>query len=143
MSKLYNKYKELKQNSNSFEKKLYAFKSGVFFLFIDSDAKLVSSLLNLKLGKLNDEIVKCGFPVSSLEKYIRLLKCNGYEVEIIDINNNHSYSPNSYLRNNAIQNIVEDILRKDIDSLSISEAYDFLYYIQKELNFIMRGKKFE
>lgn len=140
MSKLYNKYKELKQNSNHCKNKLYAFKSGIFFLFIDSDARIASSLLNLKLGKLNDEIVKCGFPLSSLEKYTNLLKFSGYELEIIDTNDNQSYSSSNYLRNNAIQNLIKNIVKKEIDSLSISEAYDFLYYIQKELNFIMRGK---
>lgn len=140
MSKLYTKYKELKHFSNPTEKKLFLFKSGIFFLFIDEDAKIASSLLNLKLGKLNEEIVKCGFPTSSLEKYTNLLKYSGYKLEIVDINDNQICSSNDYLHNVAIQNIIENILKIDIDSLSISEAYDFLYHIQKDLNFIIRSK---
>lgn len=140
MSKLFLKYKELKQFSNSVEKKLFLFKSGIFFLFIDEDARIASSLLNLKLGKLNEKIVKCGFPISSLEKYSNLLKYNGYTLEIVNMNDNQTYSANDYLNNVAIQKIINDILNLDIDSLSISQTYDFLYNIQKDLNFIIRSK---
>lgn len=140
MSKLYRKYKELRQFSKENDKKLFAFKSGIFFLFIDDDAKIASYLLNLKLGKLNDEIVKCGFPVSSLEKYSNLLKCSGYILEIVDVNDNQVSSSKDYLNNVNIQKIIEDILNIDIDSLSISNAYDFLYNLQKDLKLIMRSK---
>lgn len=74
MSKLYSKYKVLKQNSKDSSNKLYLFKSGIFLLFLDDDAKIASSLLSLKLGKLNDDILKCGFPTTSLQKYSNLLK---------------------------------------------------------------------
>ncbi len=36
--------------------------------------------------------------------------------------------------------MVEEILKLNIDSLSISEAYDFLYHMQKELKLMERGK---
>ena len=88
MSKLYNLYKEKKNNDNS---KYYLFKSGMFYIFIDKDAKYVSGLTMLKLSKLNDNIVKCGFPYNSLDKYMSLFNKFGIDVEIvsnnIDINN--------------------------------------------------------
>lgn len=140
MSKLYLKYKELKESSNSSENKLLLFKSGIFFIFIDEDAKLASSLLNLKLGKLNEKIVKCGFPISSLEKYNNLLKYSGYTLEIVNVNDNHTCSSTDYLSNASLRKIIDDIINLDIDSLSISQAYDFLYNIQKNLNFIVRSK---
>ena len=49
MSKLYKKYNELKSTNNN---QLYLFKSGMFLIFLDNDAKLVSKELNLKLTKL-------------------------------------------------------------------------------------------
>ncbi len=58
MSKFYDKYKELKQNSPN---TLFLFKAGIFLLFIAEDAKIASSLLSLKLGNLNSEVVKCRF----------------------------------------------------------------------------------
>ena len=61
MSKLYDKYKDLKQSSENSFKKLYLFKSGIFFIFLDDDAKIASSLLSLKLGMLNDTVCKCRF----------------------------------------------------------------------------------
>lgn len=59
MSKLYEKYKSLKSENND---KLYLFKSGIFYIFLDEDAKKMSNFLNLKLTNLNESICKCRFP---------------------------------------------------------------------------------
>ena len=83
MSKLYNLYKEKKNNDN---RKYYLFKSGMFYIFIDEDAKDVSDLTMLKLSKLNDNIVKCGFPCNSLDKYMVLFNKLGIDVEIVNDN---------------------------------------------------------
>ena len=53
MSKLYNKYLSLKQLDAS---KFYLFKSGIFYIFLDDDAKIVSEKLGLKLTYLNENI---------------------------------------------------------------------------------------
>ena len=68
MSKLYEAYKYCKKN-NKEENTLFLFKVGVFYLFIDKDAVIASNILKLKLTKLNDTILKCGFPIASLNKY--------------------------------------------------------------------------
>lgn len=60
MSKIYDKYLKLKSSNDYQENTVYLFKSGIFFIFIEEDAKTMSQLLNLKLGKLNENIVKCG-----------------------------------------------------------------------------------
>lgn len=60
MSKLYEKYSQLKRLDSS---KYYLFQSGIFYIFIDQDAIFMSSALNLKLTHLNNEILKCGFSV--------------------------------------------------------------------------------
>ena len=71
MSKLYKNYILLKlQNSEKF----YLFKCGLFYIFIDSDAEIMSKVLKLKLTNLNSLIKKCGFPVNSCNKYFNILK---------------------------------------------------------------------
>ena len=70
MSKLYDKYKTLKSSNDI----VYIFKVGIFYLFIDEDAIEMSNELGLKCTHLNNEILKCGFPLDSLDKYIKILE---------------------------------------------------------------------
>lgn len=59
------------------------------------------------------------------------------------MNEDKNYSSSDYIHNIALKNLLEEIIKINVDSLSISEAYDYLYRIQKDLNNIMRGKKIE
>ena len=93
MSKLYLEYlKRKKEDSN----KYYLFKSGMFYIFIDEDAKKVSKITPLNITNLNNDIVKCGFPSNSLEKYLEVFKNLGLNIEIVNeltkeqVENNHS-----------------------------------------------------
>ena len=141
MSKIYDKYKILKTSNNYNSNTLYLFKAGLFFTFIDEDAKIVSNLLNLKLGNLNDTIVKCGFPCNSLQKYLTLLKNTPYNVEIVSLDNQESpMTSNNYLTNSQLKIIADEILNLKIDDLSISQAYDFLYKVQQKLSDVTREK---
>lgn len=133
MSKIYNKYIALKSNPNYKENTLYLFKSGLFFIFIDKDAQIISPYLNLKLSQLNDTIVKCGFPINSLQKYLNLLKSTPYHIEIVSLENDKPITTNHYMCTENIKIIIDEILQTNIDSLSISQAYDFLSDIQKKL----------
>lgn len=135
MSKIYDKYKNLKTSNNYSSNTLYLFKAGLFFIFIDEDAKIVSNLLNLKLGNLNETIVKCGFPSNSLQKYLTLLKNTPYNVEIVSSDSLESpINSSNYLTNKQIEVIANEIINLKIDDLSISQAYDFLYRVQQELS---------
>lgn len=138
MSKIYNKYLELKSQNK--ENTLFLFKYGIFFIFIDNDAKIVSSLLNLKLGKLNENIVKCGFPITSLEKYSNLLNDFNFSVEIVSSNDEKTLSSSNFLYYEKTQKVVDELVEINIDSLSISQAYELLYKLQKEL--ILMRKEF-
>ena len=69
MSKLYSKYLELKSID---ENKMYLFESGKFYVFIDEDAKNINKITTLKLTNLTNDIVKCGFPSNSLNKYYKM-----------------------------------------------------------------------
>ena len=133
MGKLYKKYISLKiENPN----KIYLFKVGIFYIFLDDDARLMSSVLKLKLTKLNSVIYKCGFPVNSSEKYINLLKKYNYDICIV--NENDIYDTiNSYKNNNELKKIALKIVSVDINSLSISDAFELLSELQKSFNILL------
>ena len=138
MSKLYEKYKTLKQEKSN--QILYLFRYGIFFIFLEDDARLVSQALGLKLGKLNDTVVKCGFPINSLDKYSALLKNLGYAIEIIDTNTTSSLSSINYLQNEQLEKLMQDITHIDINTLSVREAYELLHKIQEQFStFIENG----
>ena len=120
MSRLYEKYKSLKLENSS---KLYLFKSGIFYIFLDEDAIRMSKLLNLKLTNLNETIVKCGFPVKNADKYIHLIKLNNYEIDIIDSSNPSAYSNFNYVLNEQIKQFIMDLSEIDYYQLSVSEAF--------------------
>ncbi len=144
MSKLYQKYLDLKSNLDYEPNTLFLFKSGLFFIFLDDDAKLVSSLLNLKLCPLNDTIMKCGFPATSLQKYLNLLKNTPYHVQLVTLATSQPINSYTYLYQQEIQAILNEIIQVDIEHLSISEIYDFLSHIQQRLSLVNKefdGKK--
>lgn len=133
MSKLYKKYISLKiENPN----KIYLFKVGIFYIFLDDDARLMSSVLKLKLTKLNSVIYKCGFPVNSSEKYFNLLKKYNYDICIIDEYEIYS-TIDTYKSNQEIKKIALKIVSIDINALSISDAFELLSELQKSFNILL------
>ena len=133
MGKLYKKYISLKiENPN----KIYLFKVGIFYIFLDDDARLMSSVLKLKLTKFNSVIYKCGFPVNSSEKYFNLLKKYNYDICIIDEYEIYS-TIDTYKSNQEIKKIALKIVSIDINSLSISDAFELLSELQKSFNILL------
>ncbi len=120
MSKLYEKYKTLKSENAS---KLYLFRSGIFYIFLDEDAIKMSKLLNLKLTKLNETVSKCGFPVKNIDKYLNLIKINNYEIDIIDSINAPSCSSQDYLFYDNAKQFIKELSNIDYYNLSVSEAF--------------------
>lgn len=125
MSKLYDIYKKLK-NENS--ETLYLFKSGVFYICLDDDAKVLSKIYNLKLTNLNVDIVKCGFPCSSFDKYYKLFVNDDINFKIVE--NNAIFDSSDYLLNKSILSLLDKISKVNIDNLSVSEAYQFIEELQ-------------
>lgn len=123
MSKLFEIYKNLKQNDNE---TLYLFKSGIFYIFLDNDAKIINKAFGLKLTNLNDKTVKCGFPSNSLKKYLKLLSMTKYKIKIIDTTNTTSYTISDYDLNNGIKELLLKISNINTENISISEAYSLL-----------------
>lgn len=130
MGKLFNTYKNLKMKNSE---KIYLFQSGIFYIFLDDDAKLMSSILNLKLTNLSPEVVKCGFPVNSINKYINIFNNLNYNIEIVQNSNAPSViTPNNYIANQNILKFIEFVSSISPDTLSISEAYDLLNQLKQD-----------
>lgn len=140
MSKLYNTYMSLKTNEKDTGNTLYLFKSGIFFICIDEDAKIASQILNLKLTNLNQDIVKCVFPIKSLEKYSNLLNLSNYRFKIIDTTKNELCTVNNYSENTTIHKLLLDISNIDTNTISIKEAYSFIDKIKYEALSIIGGE---
>ena len=116
MSKLYLEYKRKKDENKD---KYYLFKSGLFYIFIDEDAKKINKITPLNITNLNNDIVKCGFPSNSLDKYLDIFKNLGLDVEIvnrIDENENKDISTK----------IIKKIKNLNIDALTPVKALNIL-----------------
>ena len=135
MSKLYSKYLSLKKETNS--SKIYLFKSGIFYLFIDEDAKMMSPLLQLKLTNLNPTVLKCGFPVNSLEKYMPLLEQTGKTIEIIDLEKNISSSPKKFIITKDVKDFITYLSSQNSNNLSVKEAYQFIDDVVVKSKFLL------
>lgn len=124
MSKLYNKYKKLKE----VEDITYIFKIGVFYIFIAEDAIKMSEELDLKCTYFNNDIYKCGFPISALDKYIDILKRKKIKYKIIDkevVNEEENY-----IKDVRLKNILDKIKKEDINKINGLKALEILYELR-------------
>ena len=134
MSKLYSIYlDEKKENADN----ILLFRSGVFYIALDSDAIFLSNTFNLKLTNLNDSIQKCGFPCNSIDKYMALFKNNNLNIKIIDLHQNTSFKLNEYKQDKNSTEIFDLIKKVDINSLSVSEAYQFIETLKEKVDRIL------
>lgn len=120
MSKLYNRYKTLKNKEDI----VYIFKVGMFYVILDDDAKILSKLLNLKLIPLNSEVNKCGFPINSLKKYEKILKDNKIKYKIIE----------DYEENKDLNQFLNKIKKYDIDNMTGIKALELIYALKEIIN---------
>ena len=103
--------------------KYYLFKSGIFYIFIDEDAKSISKITHLKLTNLNKDILKCGFPKNSLDKYMVIFNNLGLDIVIINdlcISTDKSVS----------DKIVNEIKNIDIENITPVRALYLLDYLK-------------
>lgn len=130
-SKLYQKYISLKIEDDT---AFYLFKSGIFYIFISDDARVIAPLLNLKLTDLNSSIKKCGFPANSFEKYHKKIKELNLNVKVINLTDmTLSTHLDEYLNAQQVFEIINNFLEINIDELSISQAFDVLENLQRNL----------
>ena len=81
MSQIYEKYVALKGKDKN---KMYLFRSGNFYIFLGEDADKINEYVVLKKTQFCKETMKCGFPVSSLEAYLRVFNNHALKVEVIE-----------------------------------------------------------
>ena len=128
MSKLEAKYKELKAKDTE---KVYILRSGIFYTMLNEDAILVNEKLGLKITDLSSNIIKCGFPISQIEKYKSLLDEKNITYEVID--NLPNSSVESYLNGIEVKKVLKQIESLDMNDISYHQAYDILLDIQNKL----------
>ena len=139
MSKLFDRYTELKRNNPN---KYYLFKSGIFYIFIDQDAIHMSPILNLKLTHLNEKILKCGFPINNIDKYSSIFKTLQLDIDIVESNPSQNSQPikcNEFILNIDTKKFLQDISSINPYSLSIAEAFQYLEDIQKKANILLKN----
>ena len=81
MSKIYEKYLKLKENDNN---ALYLFRCGNFYIFIADDCDTINEYVVLKKVLFTKDIYKCGFPINSLNDYMRVFNNHKLNVQVID-----------------------------------------------------------
>lgn len=118
MSKLSDKYKKKKEEDSE---KVYIFKSGIFYIALNEDAKILHEKLGLSITDFGLEFIKCGFPTNSLEKYENLLKENKINYEVVE-----------NIKEETID-ILKDIKKLDLNNITPIEAYQKLLYYQNML----------
>lgn len=130
MSKLYEEYLKLKKDNNNV---IYLFKSGIFYIALENDARTLNEKLGFKLTNLNENVVKCGFPQQKLDTYINIIKNLEFNVEIIDSKYEKIGNYSDYLNNNKLKDVITQILNTDMDNISFRDSFYFLEKIKKEI----------
>lgn len=124
-----NQYNELKKEDASC---IYLFRVGIFYNFLNADAKIINEKLGLKITDLGPNIFKCGFPVSQLDKYIILLNKMKIKYKIID-NLPNSTNINEYIKNVEIKKILNKIADLDMNNTTFQQSFNILLDIQNKL----------
>ena len=129
MSKILKKYKELKEKDAS---PIYIFRIGIFYNILNEDAKILNEKLGLKLTSLSPEIIKCGFPISSLEKYTK--KLNNLQLKYMVIDDlPKDTNIVDYSNNIEIKKILKKIIEIDMNNTTFQQSFNILLDIQKKL----------
>ena len=119
MSKIYNEYLRLKEIDSN---KLYLFKSGNFYIFVGEDCDFINNYIVLKKTKFSNETEKCGFPINSLEQYLRVFSNHKFYIEIIE---------NIPIKNDKNENVTDIINKIDINNITPVEALIILNRIKE------------
>lgn len=138
MSKLYKSYVNLKEKNSE---KLYLFKSGMFYIFLQEDAQKISEIFGFKITKLNQDVIKCGFPSSRLEYYIDMMTKRNIPFEIIDNDYSKIENYQDYINNDKIKKIVTYIRDVDLDNITFREAYEILKEMKVKIGKIYEQRK--
>lgn len=129
MSKLYSNYLNLKETN---EDTLYLIKCGIFYLALDEDAEKLSKEFGFKITKLNSDVVKCGFPENSLERYIALLNEKNIPFEIVDSLCNKVENHIDYIHNIKLKELVTTLQNLDMNNITFKQSFELLQKLQDD-----------
>lgn len=129
MSKLLNQYESLKKIDSSY---IYIFRVGIFYNILNEDAIIMNEKLNLKITNLSPEICKCGFPVSTIDKYKKILNEKEIKYKIID-NLPNNMNTIDYMNNIEIKQLINRIKNLDMNNTTFQQAFNILLDIQNKL----------
>lgn len=129
MSKLLNQYESLKKIDSSY---IYIFRVGIFYNILNEDAIIMNEKLNLKITNLSPEICNCGFPVSTIDKYKKILNEKEIKYKIID-NLPNNMNTIDYMNNIEIKQIINRIKNLDMNNTTFQQAFNILLDIQNKL----------
>lgn len=117
MSKIYNQYLELKSNDKN---SLYLFKNGNFYIFLADDCDFINEYVVLKKTKFSKECYKCGFPINSLDDYLKVFNNHKLNIKIVNENDNKG-------------DLVKYIENININNITPLEALNYLQKIKELL----------
>lgn len=129
MSKLLRQYNELKNQDSSC---IYLFRVGIFYNILNSDAKMLNEKIGLKITNLSPDIIKCGFPISKIDKYKTILSEKNIKYKIID-NLPNEMTTTDYMNNVEIKQILNKISTIDMNNTTFQQAFNILLDIQSKL----------
>ena len=129
MSKLLRQYNELKNQDSSC---IYLFRVGIFYNILNSDAKMLNEKIGLKITNLSPDIIKCGFPISKIDKYKTILSEKNIKFKIID-NLPNEMTTIDYMNNVEIKQILNKISTLDMNNTTFQQSFNILLDIQSKL----------
>lgn len=129
MSKLLSQYNELKKEDKSC---IYLFRVGIFYNILNEDAKVVNDKIGLKITNLSPDIIKCGFPISTLDKYKRIFSENNITFKVID-NLPKNMNTTDYINNIEIKKILNTITNLDMNNTTFQQSFNILLDMQQKL----------
>ncbi len=118
MGSVYSKYLKLKKEDS---KKIYLFKSGSFYIFLDNDAYEVCKKVPLKLTRYNNIICKCGFPINSYDRYMEVFDNLGLDIRVVSRDEEE------------IRKYLNKICELDLDNITPLESINILSRLQELL----------
>lgn len=130
MSKLYDKYLILKKEEPN---KLYLFRCGKFYIFLEEDCEFINDYVVLKKTPFSKDVLKCGFPDQSLENYMRVFNNLNLNVEIIE---DEGFKKSSKILDSKKleEDVIKEIKKINLNKTTPIDALKFLNKIKDELN---------
>lgn len=129
MSKVYDQYLTLKKKD---QEKKYLFKLGIFYIFLQDDAKEMADLLGFKLTNFNDTVVKCGFPSNAIDKYIKVLDEANVPYVIVDKGQDTS-NRGDYIKNVKLEGLLGKIKKIEVNDMTPMQAFQTLLDLKEEV----------